>query len=313
MADRFARECDECLRRSGADVVHVVGQDAGAALFIGRAHAAGIPTLFQELGGGPRPPVLPGLPSALRLCSEVAALSPRIAERAGGLLDFHGPVTVLPIITEPPDHTIAARPPRSRVTFGFAGRIAAPKGALMMVDALARARATVPGITLRVAGAGPQERPLRARARQHGISDACERTATYAGPAERTAFMRDLDVLLLPSDTEGTPNCIVEAMAHGVPVISTEIGGIPDVVSPEVGILVPPGDVDALSRAMTWLADDTLQRARMGLAAVERYQRLFAPASVMPLLLETYHRVAGGSARPGVASTHDWAPCGEGR
>ena len=64
---------------------------------------------------------------------------------------------------------------------------------------------------------------------------------------------------------------------------------------------------------MTFLASDPAQRARMGLAAAERYQRLFAPPSVLPLLLKTYQRVAGASARPGAGSRHDWAQCGDGR
>lgn len=313
MAGRCAQECENRLRRSGANLVHVVGQDAGSEVFIRAAHAAGIPTLFQELGGGARPSDLAGLPSALRLCSEVAALSPRIAERVGAVLSFHGPVSVLPIITEPHEESAAARPPGTQVTFGFAGRLYGPKGALEMVEALARARATVPGITVRVTGAGPEERRLRARARALGVADACEHRARYAGPVERTSFMRGLDVFALPSITEGTPNGIVEAMAHGVPVISTGVGGIPDVVTPEVGILVPPRDVDALAQAMTRLARDPAERARMGRAAEERYQRLFAPAAVLPLLLETYQRVAGASARPDVALSHDWARCGGGR
>lgn len=313
MACRCGRECENRLRRSGADIVHVVGQDAGTEVFISAAHAAGIPTLFQELGAGTQPSDLAGLPSALRLCSEVAALSPRIADRVGDALSFRGPVSVLPIITEPPEDSPAARPPSTQVTFGFAGRLYGPKGALETVEALARARAAVPGIKLRITGAGPEERRLRTRAQALGVADACEHPARYADPVERTSFMRGLDVFVLPSLTEGTPNGIVEAMAHGVPVLSTEVGGIPDVVTPEVGVLVPPGDVDALAGAMTRLAEDPAQRALMARAAMERYTRLFAPAAVLPVLVETYHRVAGASARPGVASRHDWARCGDGR
>ena len=106
----------------------------------------------------------------------------------------------------------------------------------------------MPGITLRVAGAGPDARRMRARARVLGVADAYEHRATYADPAQRTSFMRGIDVFVLPSITEGTPNGIVEAMAHGMPVISTKVGSIPDVVTPEIGILVPPRDVDALGR-----------------------------------------------------------------
>jgi glycosyltransferase involved in cell wall biosynthesis len=120
-----------------------------------------------------------------------------------------------------------------------------------------------------------------------------------------------VDVLLLPSDTEGTPNCIVEAMAHGLPVIATSVGGIPDVVTPDVGLLVPPGDAGALAAAMAFLAEDGPRRARMATAAAERYQRLFSPEAVIPVLLETYRRVVDPSAQP-AAARYEWAEGGDG-
>jgi glycosyltransferase involved in cell wall biosynthesis len=312
-ADRYARVSQEHIERSGADLVHVVGQDAGAGVLIGAAGAAGLPALFQELGGATHPSILTTFTSNLPLCSEVAALSPRIAERIGHVLPVTGRISVLPIMTEPPTGDAAGRPDGAPVTFGFAGRLEPPKGARLMVEAFARARTKVPGIRLRVAGTGSEERRVLATAGALGVTDAYEGLGVYSRPTDRTSFMRGLDVFLLPSTTEGTPNCIVEAMAHGVPVIATSVGGIPDVVTPEVGILVPPGDDNALAQAMVSLAADPRRRAEMRLAAVERYERLFSPSSVMPLLVETYRRVAGASAAPAPALQHDWAGCGESR
>jgi glycosyltransferase involved in cell wall biosynthesis len=122
--------------------------------------------------------------------------------------------------------------------------------------------------------------------------------------------MQGLDVFVAPSFTEGTPNSIIEAMAHGLPIIASEVGGIPDMIDSESGILVPPGDADALSRAIIRLAEDDLLRSRMGKAARERYQRLFSPEAVLPVLLETYQRVSGHTSAPSFIKSnghrHPW-------
>jgi glycosyltransferase involved in cell wall biosynthesis len=116
--------------------------------------------------------------------------------------------------------------------------------------------------------------------------------------------MNSLDVFVLPSLAEGTPNGIIEAMAHGIPVIATNVGGIPDIIDADSGILIPPGDAAALADAMATLANDPKRRNEMGAAARERHQKLFAPTVVVPLLLNVYQRVAGNghSANNG---THD--------
>lgn len=103
--------------------------------------------------------------------------------------------------------------------------------------------------------------------------------------------MESLDVFVMPSFTEGTPNSIVEAMACGKPIIASEVGGISDMIGDESGILVPAGDMSALTEAMLRLAKDADLRRTMGAAAKERYQKLFSPKVVVPLMVDTYRRV----------------------
>ena len=125
--------------------------------------------------------------------------------------------------------------------------------------------------------------------------------------------MQGIDGFVLPSLTEGTPNAVVEAMAHGRPVIAAEVGGVPDLVTEDVGILFPPGDTGALGAAMARLASDAGLRARMGQAARERYEQLFTSRAVLPLLVDFYRRAAarptagddGGGPPPEVS--HPWA------
>ncbi len=110
--------------------------------------------------------------------------------------------------------------------------------------------------------------------------------------------MRGLDIFALPSLTEGTPNSIVEAMSQGLPVVASAVGGVPDLITPEVGLLVPPNDPAAVRDALVSLAADGNLRARMGSAAARRYATLFSPGVVLSMLLDTYKRVAASGHAP---------------
>ena len=110
----------------------------------------------------------------------------------------------------------------------------------------------------------------------------------------------------MPSFSEGTPNSVVEAMACGKPIIASEVGGIPDMIGPDSGIVVPPGDMRALAEAMLRLARDAELRGKMGAAAKERYEKLFSPKVVVPLMIETYRRVIQNAHQiPDTVSNND--------
>jgi glycosyltransferase involved in cell wall biosynthesis len=96
-------------------------------------------------------------------------------------------------------------------------------------------------------------------------------------------------------------------MAHGLPIITTDVGGSPDLLTPDAGILIPPGDSAALADAMQRLALDPALRKRMGQAARDRYLKLFAPNAVLSMLLGTYSRVAGRNGHEVRNGRHPWA------
>jgi Glycosyltransferase len=102
---------------------------------------------------------------------------------------------------------------------------------------------------------------------------------------------------------------VIEAMAHGLPIITTNVGGSPDLLPSGAGILVPPGDSAALANAMQCLASDPALRKQMGQAARERYLKLFAPDSVLSILVSTYSRLTGIDGREANSSIvrHPWA------
>ncbi|HEX8845574.1 MAG TPA: glycosyltransferase family 4 protein [Pyrinomonadaceae bacterium] len=308
VARRYYRQCRERFEKSGADLIHVLTPDPGAMVMIRAAHEAGIPVIYQELGTPYHPPDYESFyghfTSVLPLCTEVAALSPRLAEYCRETLPFANSLSILPIMTNglrdysPVDHA----PPQRDVTFGFAARIEPLKGPMFLVEAFAATARKFADIQLKLAGVGSEEQQVAEQASALGIASRCHFPGIYTRPEQKSAFMRSLDAFVLPSLTEGTPNCIAEAMAHGLPVIASAVGGIPDVVTDETGILVPPGDACALAHAMLRLAEDPALRKRLGRAGRKRYEELFSPRAVLPLMLSTYERVAG---RNGLGSAHE--------
>lgn len=300
LMQRYQDACCAYLARERPDVVHVLTPDQGAMMFIRAAHRAGVPVVYQEVGLPFHPPgfeqVYERFTSVLPLCARVAVLSPQLAHETQNALPQVAFPIVLPLIShEVSNGNHASQAAPQRVKFGFAARLEYLKGPLQLVEAFCTLHATQPNIELRIAGEGSQRPEIVDLLRRHGLESKCQFFGIYNSVAERNSFMRDIDVFVLPSLTEGTPNAIIEAMAHQTPIIATRVGGIPDLVNDEVGLLVPPSDSRALSAALATLAREADVRRAMGVAARRRYEELFTPDAVLPLLLDFYQQLAGQS------------------
>jgi glycosyltransferase involved in cell wall biosynthesis len=86
-----------------------------------------------------------------------------------------------------------------------------------------------------------------------------------------------LDLLVLPSLTEGLPNAVLEAMSFGVPVLATAVGGVPEIIHDGNGIMVPPNDPAALAERMAELLNDDALRQSVGLNGRTSLYPQFAP------------------------------------
>jgi glycosyltransferase involved in cell wall biosynthesis len=146
---------------------------------------------------------------------------------------------------------------------GFAGRLGPQKSLDVALEALAR----VPGVTLAIAGDGPDRASLERSARELGLDG----RARFLGSLPREGVLRlfrAADASLLSSSWENFPHTVVEALAVGTPVISTAVGGVPEVVRDgENGLLVRAGDVTALAGAIERFFADGALRARLAGAA----------------------------------------------
>lgn len=311
-ADRYFTECLDYFARSEANVVHVMTPNPSAMVLIRAAHESGIPVLYQELGTPFQPPAYAAyyeqFTSALPLCSELAALSPSLMRECRQQLPHRLPLSILPIIAE--DLCDARKPYRRSsegVTFGFAARLEYLKGPLVLVEAFASIYKSFPDSFLKIAGIGSQRQKMVAKAKSSGVAHRCDFLGAYTDVEGKRDFMQSIDVFVLPSLSEGTPNGIVEAMACGLPVIASAIGGVTDMITPETGLLVPAGEPAALADAMNRLAADRNLREQMGRAARRRYEEVFSPGVVLPLMLNTYRRIASGKQSKGAYAAPDFS------
>jgi len=308
LLQRYHGVCCEFLRRTRPDIIHVLTPDPGAVMLIRAAYKSGIPVVYQEAGIPFHPPgfekVYERFTSVLPLCAGVAALSPALAREVCRAVPQVSLTHVLPLIT--PDHNGAPAPRSSQtVTFGFAARLEYLKGPMQLAAAFRIAHQSQPQIEARIAGEGSQRKELVDFCRTFGLAGKCHLVGVYRTLEDRSKFMHGIDVFVLPSLTEGTPNAIIEAMSHAKPIIATAVGGVPDIVSDDVGVLVQPNDVNALAAAMSRLAGDEELRIRMGLAARKKYEELFSPKAVLPMLVDFYERVIDKHAAKGNGLTEN--------
>ena len=174
---------------------------------------------------------------------------------------------------------------------GIVTRITPEKGIHTLIEATAKLK-TSRNIQLLVVGGPyfPKDAEyidsLKARAKNLGIAD----RVIFTGFLDDTeAILSLLDVVLLASTIpEACPRTIIEAMAVGVPVIATPLGGSKELVTPETGILVPAEDADAFAEAITQLTEDAEGRKRMGKACRLRAEHLFCATQNARLTEDLY-------------------------
>ncbi len=140
-------------------------------------------------------------------------------------------------------------------------------------------------------GDGPDYGRTQALVHELGLADRVH----FVGVVDEVApLLSAADLLLLPSETESFGLVALEAMASGVPVVASRVGGLPEVVEHGVtGYLAPVGDVEAMAEFSLRILSDCEVRKRFGEAARERAVRLFDWHAVVPRYEQIYLRVAG--------------------
>jgi glycosyltransferase involved in cell wall biosynthesis len=180
----------------------------------------------------------------------------------------------------------------------FVGRLVSEKGVLILLRALALLRRRGVEVEAVLVGDGPYRGELEQVARRLGVAG--ELTFTGALTGDRLApLYREADVFCLPSFAEGLPVVLMEAMANELPVITSRLAGIAELVDDGVnGVLLPPGREDVIADALERLAADPELRARYGRAGRERVLRDYDLGRSAALLKSLFiSRGAGESGR----------------
>ena len=157
----------------------------------------------------------------------------------------------------------------------FVGRLAGVKGVPILLQSVADLAADIPDLRLTLIGDGPDRADLETKARDIGIADRCDFVG-YKSQSEVAEALTHASLFVLPSFAEGVPVVLMEAMAAGVPVLTTRIAGIPELVEDGVsGKLVAPGDTDALTGALKDLLSPSTDRRAMGQAGRDKVTQDF--------------------------------------
>ncbi len=183
----------------------------------------------------------------------------------------------------------AAPPPAPGPTLGVLTRLDARKGLSYLLRAMAQLRSDLPDARLLIGGDGADRPALEREACSLGLADRVEFVGAVSDSA---AFYRRLDCFVLPSLDEAFGLVVLEAMAAGLPVVGTRVGGIPEILEDgSQGRLVAPADSHALAGAIRELCADPLRRQRMGEAA-RRQARRFDIGHTVKALQAAYEELA---------------------
>jgi glycosyltransferase involved in cell wall biosynthesis len=173
--------------------------------------------------------------------------------------------------------------------FAFTGRLVSYKGLPVLLRAWEAVRSTVPSARLLLIGSGGAdihscESELRRYVHTHGL----EASVTFVGETpDVVPYLHAADAFVFPTEKEAFGIALIEAMACGLPVITTPVGGIPDIVTPERdAILVRPGDPDSLCSAIVRLHADPELASRLGRAARETVTARYAHTTVVGRYLD---------------------------
>ncbi len=190
-------------------------------------------------------------------------------------------------------------PARGAIVVGTVGRLATVKNQALLLDAFHALLQQQPDLQSRlrciIVGDGPERPALEAQIQSLAMSDQVWLTGDKDDVARWLACM---DIFVLPSLGEGISNTILEAMASGLPVIASDVGGNPELVEEGVtGLLFPSGESEALTEALARLVEDPFLRSQMSRSAVRRIERDFDWDRTVAEYLGVYDELLYGSSR----------------
>jgi glycosyltransferase involved in cell wall biosynthesis len=181
-------------------------------------------------------------------------------------------------------------PPKALVV-GSVGWLTDVKGHTYLIEAVAKLKQDFPALHLVIIGSGDRHDALLQQAESAGLRDAVH----FLGHRDDIeSCLAGMDLFVLPSLNEGMGRALIEAMAAGLPVIASHVGGIPAVIRHErTGLLVPPGDANALAVALRRLLDRPEWAAQLGVAASRSVDSRYGSVSMVHAIESIFAEALG--------------------
>ncbi len=260
------------------EIIHIQGYTTTLLFVIDWANAKGIPVAYEEhQTPDPQFNWWKGFENTINKADRVIAVSEKSAQGLREVCQVTRPIVVRgPLLSDPFDsgwqkayNHKGDRP----ITITTVARLYVTKGLTYLLDTAAIVKKTHPNVEFKVYGEGELRDELIAKAESLGLDGKNIFMGAFTDREELTRIMSGTDIFLLSSILEGQPLVIVEAMAYGCPIVSTNVGGIPELITDGVnGFLCPSENPQCLAEKIKLLIDDAALRERFGHAARSFYK-----------------------------------------
>lgn len=287
-----------------AEIVHAhVASGASfwrKACFLATARFFGVPTILH-LHAGPFPEFYSRrcnatgrliVQSTFRCTTKILVVSNALNIWVRANLKSDGVVTIRNPVARAPILKTCAEGKRNGVII-FLGQLTRAKGVHDLLYAMREISRTHPNARLVLCGDG-DFRSIEQLITRLNLENVVEVTG-WVDNIKKERILETSTMLVLPSYTEGLPMSILEAMSLGLPIVASRVGGIPDAVThEEEGLLIEPGDVVALAKAIIMLLDCPCKCARMGMAGQQKVREAFTATKILTDLNSVYEEILSG-------------------
>jgi glycosyltransferase involved in cell wall biosynthesis len=279
----------------GPDILHIHGYTTTLLFAIEWAHSCELPVVYEEhQTPDPQFNWWKGFEYKINLADRVIAVSEKSAEGLRDVCKVTRPIVVHgPLLSDPFEgkwQREYAQPTSRPFAITTLARLYVTKGLTHLLDTAVLVKQSHPEVQFNVYGEGELRDELLAKAERLGLDGKSIFRGAFSSRAELTNIMSNTDIFLLSSVLEGQPLVVVEAMAYGCPIVSTNVGGIPELIQDGVnGLLCPPEKPECLAEKIGRLIDDPELRKKLGHAARAYYvQSPFEARSASGHFLEVY-------------------------
>jgi len=282
-------------KRWHADIYHIQGYTTTLLFAIEWAHAHKIPVVYEEhQTPDPQFNWWKGFEGSINLADRVIAVSEKSAEGLRDVCKVTRPIVVRgPLLSDPFDGNWQrdyAEPTTRPFTVTTLARLYVTKGLTYLLDTAVIVKQKYPNVEFKAYGDGELREELLAKAQRLGLDGAAIFPGAFASREELNRILLNTDIFLLSSILEGQPLVVVEAMAYGCPIVTTNVGGIPELIQDGVnGLLCPPEKPECLAEKIITLIESESLRAQLGHAARAFYaQSPFEAKAASSYFLSVY-------------------------